>query len=87
MTSSTQQALSESVGKFTRLINETDNEGRPNQVRIHVHGELEAPGDTGEWSVKINDTVGGASRVGFPADKIESVFVQPSGTVEIILRG
>lgn len=87
MTASIKHALNEVAGQFVRLLNQTDSEGIPKKIRIHVAGMLEAPNDSAEWSVKINDTPSGASRIGFPEDKVESVFTQPSGTVEITLRG
>jgi hypothetical protein len=79
--------LTEAIGHSVRLMNETDIESVPGRVRIHVHGRLEAPDDTSEYYVRINETVGGSSGVGFPAHKVSEVYRQPSGTIEITLRG
>ncbi|HET7624395.1 MAG TPA: hypothetical protein VFM25_03950 [Verrucomicrobiae bacterium] len=79
--------LEKAIGQFVRLMNETDTESIIGPVRIHVHGRLEAPDDDDEYYVRINETTGGSSGIGFRSDKVSEVYQQPSGTIEITLRG
>ena len=82
----TQSQLKAAVGDYVRLVNCADVEMIPNKFRIHVHGKLEAPDETGEWTVRVKECGHGVSVIGFTPSHVENVFRQPSGIVEITLR-
>jgi hypothetical protein len=77
--------LSPRIGHPVRLVNVADVEMVPEKLRIHVHGILCPPDDSGEWSVVVKQCEYGTSVVGFHPQHVESFYVQPSGTPEITL--
>lgn len=78
--------LQSAVGEYIRLVNRTDVEGVPDKLRIHVHGKLEGPDDSGEWYVRVKECGHGCSGIGFTPSHVEDIFRQPSGITEITLR-
>ncbi len=74
------------IGQYVRLTNVADVEMLPGPLRLHVHGRLEEPDDTGEWTVRIKECGHGTSVIGFTTSHVESIFRQPSGILEITLR-
>ena len=78
--------LKSAIREYVRLVNGADVEMLPGPLRLHVHGRLEEPDDTGEWTVRIKECGHGVSVIGFTLSHIESVYRKPSGILEITLR-
>lgn len=82
----TEQQLQAAIGRWVRLVNVADVDMRPEQVCIHVHGKLDYTDDDGVYSVCTQDQQGhGTNSVSFQLHRVEGIFTQPSGIVEITL--
>ena len=80
------ELLKASIGAWVRLVNVADVLMVSDKVTIHLHGKLDYTEDDSVYCVSTQDLNGhGTNSVSFTADRVESVFRQPSQIVEITL--
>ncbi len=77
------------IGQHVRLVNNTDAQMDSGKVRIHCHGKLEFDEEDKEFYVRIGEDANGhgCNGVGFVESNVLETYRQPSGIIEITLKG
>lgn len=78
--------LDQLIGQEVSILNVAQEQGDDSKVNWYLNGKLEAPGDDGEYYVRVKECYHGSSGITFLPRHVEEVYKQPSGRWEITLK-